>query len=242
MAVHMVLDNYGTHKTPAVKRWFLRHPEYHLHFTPTSAFVAEPGGAVLRRRSPRSGSAAGRSAAWRNWSRRSWSTWPSTTRTPSRSCGPPTPTRSSNGSRGFVNGLLTQDTRVRALTPLSGVRTGRQLTSRSRPRCALLRAEVRDDVLLLQANEPRSVPVQGADVPNVPSVRVALPVYSETEGTGLREAQAADVMVREHESPNSLWRVGAFVASEGYQRRSHASGWRSVTRSGSTARIVPSCP
>jgi transposase len=30
------LDNYGTHKTPAVKRWFLRHPEYHLHFTPTS--------------------------------------------------------------------------------------------------------------------------------------------------------------------------------------------------------------
>jgi transposase len=37
VAVHIVLDNYGTHKTPAVKRWFLRHPEYHLHFTPTSA-------------------------------------------------------------------------------------------------------------------------------------------------------------------------------------------------------------
>ena len=35
--IHLVLDNYGTHKTPAVKRWFLRHPEYHLHFTPTSA-------------------------------------------------------------------------------------------------------------------------------------------------------------------------------------------------------------
>ncbi len=34
--VHLILDNYGTHKTPAVKRWFLRHPEYHLHFTPTS--------------------------------------------------------------------------------------------------------------------------------------------------------------------------------------------------------------
>ena len=34
--IHLVLDNYGTHKTPAVKRWFLRHPEYHLHFTPTS--------------------------------------------------------------------------------------------------------------------------------------------------------------------------------------------------------------
>jgi transposase len=34
--VHLVLDNYATHKTPAVKRWFLRHPEYRLHFTPTS--------------------------------------------------------------------------------------------------------------------------------------------------------------------------------------------------------------
>ena len=35
--VHLVLDNYATHKTPAVKRWFLRHPEYRLHFTPTSS-------------------------------------------------------------------------------------------------------------------------------------------------------------------------------------------------------------
>ena len=34
--IHLVLDNYGTHKTAAVKRWFLRHPDYHLHFTPTS--------------------------------------------------------------------------------------------------------------------------------------------------------------------------------------------------------------
>lgn len=35
--IHLVLDNYATHKTAAVKRWFLRHPEYHLHFTPTSS-------------------------------------------------------------------------------------------------------------------------------------------------------------------------------------------------------------
>jgi transposase len=34
--IHIILDNYGTHKTPAVKRWFGRHPEYHVHFTPTS--------------------------------------------------------------------------------------------------------------------------------------------------------------------------------------------------------------
>ncbi len=35
--VHLVLDNYATHKTPAVKKWLQRHPRFHLHFTPTSA-------------------------------------------------------------------------------------------------------------------------------------------------------------------------------------------------------------
>jgi transposase len=35
--VHLILDNYGTHKTPSVKAWFARHPHFHLHFTPTSA-------------------------------------------------------------------------------------------------------------------------------------------------------------------------------------------------------------
>ena len=37
LAVHLVLDNYGTHKHPEVKKWFAAHPRYHLHFTPTSA-------------------------------------------------------------------------------------------------------------------------------------------------------------------------------------------------------------
>jgi transposase len=37
LAVHLVLDNYGTHKTPSVKRWLARHPRFHVHFTPTSA-------------------------------------------------------------------------------------------------------------------------------------------------------------------------------------------------------------
>jgi len=36
-AVHLVLDNYATHKTPAVQRWLKKRPEYRLHFTPTSA-------------------------------------------------------------------------------------------------------------------------------------------------------------------------------------------------------------
>ncbi|HEX9877466.1 MAG TPA: IS630 family transposase [Gammaproteobacteria bacterium] len=35
--VHLIMDNYGTHKTPAVQRWLARHPRFHVHFTPTSA-------------------------------------------------------------------------------------------------------------------------------------------------------------------------------------------------------------
>ena len=37
LAVHLVLDNYATHKTPQIKRWLAAHPRFHLHFTPTSA-------------------------------------------------------------------------------------------------------------------------------------------------------------------------------------------------------------
>jgi len=33
--VHVILDNLQTHKTPAAHRWFLRHPRFHVHFTPT---------------------------------------------------------------------------------------------------------------------------------------------------------------------------------------------------------------
>lgn len=35
--VHLIMDNYGTHKTAAVRAWFLRNPRFHAHFTPTSA-------------------------------------------------------------------------------------------------------------------------------------------------------------------------------------------------------------
>jgi transposase len=35
--VHIVMDNYATHKTATIKAWLLRRPHYHVHFTPTSA-------------------------------------------------------------------------------------------------------------------------------------------------------------------------------------------------------------
>ena len=35
--IHIVMDNYATHKTPRIKAWLARRPHYHVHFTPTSA-------------------------------------------------------------------------------------------------------------------------------------------------------------------------------------------------------------
>jgi transposase len=35
--VHLVMDNYGTHKTAAIRRWFAKRPRFHVHFTPTGA-------------------------------------------------------------------------------------------------------------------------------------------------------------------------------------------------------------
>ena len=36
-ALHLILDNYGTHKTPEVKKWLQKHPRFVLHFIPTSS-------------------------------------------------------------------------------------------------------------------------------------------------------------------------------------------------------------
>ena len=62
LELHLVCDNCATHKTPAIKTWLLRHPRFHLHFTPTSAswlnlverWFAELTNRKLRRSSHRS--------------------------------------------------------------------------------------------------------------------------------------------------------------------------------------------
>ena len=35
--VHIIMDNYGTHKTPLIRNWFAKRPRFHVHFTPTYA-------------------------------------------------------------------------------------------------------------------------------------------------------------------------------------------------------------
>jgi transposase len=37
LALHLIVDNYGTHKHPRVQSWLKRHPRFHLHFIPTSS-------------------------------------------------------------------------------------------------------------------------------------------------------------------------------------------------------------
>ena len=62
MEAHLILDNYGTHKTPLIQRWLLRHPRFHLHFTPKGAswinqverFFADLTNKQLRRSAHRS--------------------------------------------------------------------------------------------------------------------------------------------------------------------------------------------
>ena len=35
LEVHFIMDNYGTHKTPIIRKWFAKRPRFHVHFTPT---------------------------------------------------------------------------------------------------------------------------------------------------------------------------------------------------------------
>ena len=37
LEIHIIADNYATHKTPAVQQWLANHPRFHVHFTPTSS-------------------------------------------------------------------------------------------------------------------------------------------------------------------------------------------------------------
>jgi transposase len=95
--LHLIVDNYATHKTPAVKRWLKAHPRFHLHFTPTSAswlnmverFFAE----ITRNRIPAASSRVSPSCRVP-----SWNTWRTTMPTQNPSSGPSRRVKSSKRS------------------------------------------------------------------------------------------------------------------------------------------------
>jgi transposase len=72
--IHIILDNYATHKTPSVHRWLAKRPRYQLHFTPTSASwlnLVERWFAALTREA----TALRVFRSTRSWRRRSPVTW-----------------------------------------------------------------------------------------------------------------------------------------------------------------------
>ncbi len=123
LELHLILDNYGTHKTLAIKRWLLRHPRFHLHFTPTSNSwlnLVERWFAALTEKQLRRG--AHRSTReLADAIRRSWK---SITAIPNPSSGPKPLTKSSNQLLDFVNVLQTQDTRGRRRGPRDAQHNG----------------------------------------------------------------------------------------------------------------------
>ena len=49
LGVHLVCDNYGTHKTPEIQEWLARHPRFRMHFTPTgSSWINQVNRALVR--------------------------------------------------------------------------------------------------------------------------------------------------------------------------------------------------
>ena len=46
--VHLVCDNYGTHKTPEIQDWLARRPRFHVHFTRPVQAGSQPGRALVR--------------------------------------------------------------------------------------------------------------------------------------------------------------------------------------------------
>ena len=86
LALHLIVDNYATHKTPAVKRWLKAHPRFQLHFTPTSASWLNLNASSLR--SPANASAAVPSRVLQSSRAPSWNTWRTIMPIPSLSSGP----------------------------------------------------------------------------------------------------------------------------------------------------------
>ncbi len=95
--VHLVCDNYGTHKAPTVQTWLANHPRFHIHYTPTYSswinqverWFAELTRQLIERGDHRSVHALEKTSAPGS---------PTGTRTQNRSYGPKPPSRSLNHS------------------------------------------------------------------------------------------------------------------------------------------------
>jgi transposase len=109
--VHLVMDNYGTHKVTKVRTWLTRHPRYQVHFTPTSGSWLNLVERLFAEVTERCVRRAEATRPFDRWRRQCSTTWISATKIPSRLYGRQMPTSSWARSPGFLNAFLTQDTR-----------------------------------------------------------------------------------------------------------------------------------
>ena len=97
--LHLIVDNYATHKHPQVRAWLERHPRFHFHFTPTSAsWLNAVEGFFAKLTKQRQTGAASSENIDRSTGRHQPVSSPRPTKTQSPSAGPPIPTPSSKRS------------------------------------------------------------------------------------------------------------------------------------------------
>jgi hypothetical protein len=87
--VHLVIDNYGTHKHAKVRAWLAKRPRFHVHYTPTYASwrdQIERWFGILSQREIRRGSFTSSKSSWAA----STPSWPTTTTAHNPSAGPAT--------------------------------------------------------------------------------------------------------------------------------------------------------
>jgi transposase len=122
--VHLIMDNYGTHKTKLIHNWLAKRPRFHVHFTPTSASwlnLVERWFALLTERQLRRGvhrSTKELKTAINDFIQHH-------NREPNHSSGIKPQTRYSTLSPGFVGELATQDTRSLPLHKFLANKDGR---------------------------------------------------------------------------------------------------------------------
>jgi len=109
LEVHIIVDNYATHKHQRVRRWFAAQPRFHVHFTPTYASWLNQV-EIWFNRITQQAIRRGRLAASRNWSRKSITTSTIPTAMRSLSSGPPQRIRSSLKSNDYANVFTGQHT------------------------------------------------------------------------------------------------------------------------------------
>jgi hypothetical protein len=112
MDLHLIVDNYRTHKHDTVNKWLEQHPRFHLHFTPTSSSWLNLIERWFRELTEKAIRRAASSTASQTSSPPSSNTSPRTTTTPNHSSGPPQSTASPKRSHA-VKPLTRQCTRCR---------------------------------------------------------------------------------------------------------------------------------